>query len=94
MNLGSGQARSFNDLARLVIAALGAGSVEYIPFDAGLSGRYQSFTEAELASLRAAGYVSDGGAAKGAALPCTLHVLACQRARGDGNAHFFVARDW
>jgi ADP-L-glycero-D-manno-heptose 6-epimerase len=55
-NAGSGQCRSFNDLAREVIRNRGAGEIEYIPFPDSLRGRYQSFTEADLGQLRAAGY--------------------------------------
>src|SRR5205814_895314 len=32
------------------------GRIEYVPFPAGLADRYQSFTEADLSRLRAAGY--------------------------------------
>jgi ADP-L-glycero-D-manno-heptose 6-epimerase len=32
------------------------GLVEYIPFHEGLKGKYQSFTQADLAQLRSAGY--------------------------------------
>lgn len=55
-NLGSGVSHSFNDLARLVIARLGEGRIEYIPFPAGLEPCYQSLTEADLTSLREAGF--------------------------------------
>lgn len=58
-NAGSGRCRSFNDLAREVIRNRGAGEVEYIPFPDSLRGRYQSFTEADLGRLRAAGYDSE-----------------------------------
>ncbi|HWE35472.1 MAG TPA: ADP-glyceromanno-heptose 6-epimerase [Isosphaeraceae bacterium] len=55
-NVGTGRARSFNDVARALIARLGRGEVRYVPFPASLGGKYQSFTEADLANLRAAGY--------------------------------------
>ena len=55
-NLGSGLSYSFNDLARIVIARLGAGSIEYIPFPTGLEPCYQSLTEADLTGLREAGF--------------------------------------
>ncbi len=32
------------------------GLIEYVPFPEALKGKYQSFTEADLAQLRAAGY--------------------------------------
>lgn len=56
-NLGTGRARSFRDLARAVFAALGAPErVEFIDMPAALRARYQSFTEAPIGKLRAAGY--------------------------------------
>ena len=55
-NLGTGQSRSFNDVARAVTAWHGRGSIEYIPFPEHLQGRYQSFTEADLGALRRIGY--------------------------------------
>jgi ADP-L-glycero-D-manno-heptose 6-epimerase len=55
-NCGSGKPQSFNDMARAVIATLGQGSIEYIPFPDHLKGAYQSYTCADLAKLRAAGY--------------------------------------
>ncbi|MGH8555292.1 MAG: ADP-glyceromanno-heptose 6-epimerase [Gammaproteobacteria bacterium] len=55
-NLGSGRARSFNELARAVIAWHGKGTIEYIPFPKALIDHYQPFTEADLDALRALGY--------------------------------------
>jgi ADP-L-glycero-D-manno-heptose 6-epimerase len=55
-NVGTGASRSFNDIARIVIDELGRGSIEYIPFPESLRGKYQSFTQADLTRLRAAGY--------------------------------------
>jgi ADP-L-glycero-D-manno-heptose 6-epimerase len=55
-NVGTGHARSFNDVARALIARLGRGRIEYLPFPDSLAGKYQSFTEADVARLRAAGY--------------------------------------
>ena len=55
-NAGTGQARSFNAIAQTLIKHLGTGRIEYIPFPAELRGKYQSFTQAEVTSLRAAGY--------------------------------------
>jgi ADP-L-glycero-D-manno-heptose 6-epimerase len=54
-NLGTGRAQSFNDVAHAAIDWHGSGSIEYIPFPDALKGRYQSFTEADLAALRATG---------------------------------------
>ena len=70
-NLGTGRAQSFNELAaanvnsalalrgepRLPLDELCArGLIEYVPFPEALRGKYQSFTQADLSKLRAAGY--------------------------------------
>ena len=57
-NCGTGRAQSFNDVAGAVVnGELAAqGLVEYIDFPPQLVGKYQSFTQADLAQLRAAGY--------------------------------------
>jgi ADP-L-glycero-D-manno-heptose 6-epimerase len=66
-NCGSGRAQTFNQLAAATINSVQGtdhtarelaqrGFIEYIPFPAGLKERYQSFTEADLSRLRAAGY--------------------------------------
>lgn len=57
-NVGTGRNRSFNDIARTLIALHGSGDIEYIPFPTGLLDKYQSFTEADIAALRAAGYTA------------------------------------
>lgn len=55
-NLGTGRSQSFNDVANAVVDYHGRGKIEYIPFPDHLKGRYQSFTEADIDALRAAGY--------------------------------------
>lgn len=70
-NLGTGRAQSFNDLAVANVNSCRAlagepaqsleellqqGFIEYIPFPEALKGKYQSFTQADLAKLRKAGY--------------------------------------
>jgi len=56
-NLGSGLARSYLDLAHAVCDAAGvARAVEFIDMPAALRGQYQSFTQAPMERLRAAGY--------------------------------------
>jgi ADP-L-glycero-D-manno-heptose 6-epimerase len=56
-NLGTGQARSYADLARAVCAANGVPErIEYIDMPEHLRGQYQSFTQAPVARLRAAGF--------------------------------------
>ena len=69
-NLGTGRAQPFNDIAEASVNAVRAlrgesalalddlaarGIVEYIDFPVALAGKYQCFTEADLARLRAAG---------------------------------------
>lgn len=55
-NCGSGRAQSFNEMAEAVIDWHGSGRIEYIPFPEHLKGAYQSYTCADLARLREAGY--------------------------------------
>lgn len=55
-NVGTGRSQPFNDIAHAVIAWHGRGELEYMPFPDHLRGRYQSFTEADISALRAAGY--------------------------------------
>ncbi len=70
-NLGTGRAQSFNDVAVATVNACRAaeglatrtlgelqaeGLIEYIAFPEALKGKYQSYTEADLTQLRAAGY--------------------------------------
>ncbi len=73
-NCGTGRAQTFNDVARAVVNGVRAGRgesalaledivaeglIEYIPFPPQLVGKYQSYTEADLTQLRAAGYQSE-----------------------------------
>lgn len=55
-NVGAGQARTFNDIAKILIKLRGSGKIRYIPFPDHLKGAYQSFTQADLSSLRRIGY--------------------------------------
>ncbi|MFO0956762.1 MAG: ADP-glyceromanno-heptose 6-epimerase [Isosphaeraceae bacterium] len=57
-NCGTGESRSFNDIARTLIGLLGGGRIDYIPFPESLAGKYQSFTQADISRLRQAGYAS------------------------------------
>lgn len=72
-NVGTGRAQSFNELAvanvnscralrgesaQPLAALLKQGLIEYIPFPDALKGKYQSFTQADLTKLRAAGYTA------------------------------------
>ncbi len=56
-NLGSGTARSFNDLAYATFDAMGmARKIEYIPTPEDIRDTYQYFTEAEMGKLKSIGY--------------------------------------
>jgi ADP-L-glycero-D-manno-heptose 6-epimerase len=70
-NVGTGAAQSFNDVAVATVnecrrargetplaldAMRGGGLIRYIPFPEDLKGRYQSYTQADISALRAAGY--------------------------------------
>lgn len=73
-NLGTGRAQSFNDVAvasvnacrvaagedRLALPQLvEQGLLSYIDFPEALKGKYQSFTQADIGALRAAGYAEE-----------------------------------
>lgn len=56
-NIGTGQARAFKDLAEAVMTSMGkTPSITYIDMPTDLHGKYQYFTEANMAKLRKAGY--------------------------------------
>jgi ADP-L-glycero-D-manno-heptose 6-epimerase len=56
-NIGSGEARSWNDLARAVFAALGREPrIEYSDMPETIRDKYQYFTQANIGKLRRAGY--------------------------------------
>ena len=58
-NIGSGQARTWLDLARAVFTALKREpKIEFVEMPDGIRDKYQYFTEANLARLRAAGYAA------------------------------------
>lgn len=56
-NIGTGQARSFKDLATNVMTSMGkTPDITYIDMPKDLQGKYQYFTQAEMQKLRNAGY--------------------------------------
>ncbi len=56
-NVGTGKARSWNDLARAIFAAVGKPvQIEYFDMPDSLREKYQYFTEANVTKLRQAGY--------------------------------------
>jgi ADP-L-glycero-D-manno-heptose 6-epimerase len=69
-NCGTGRAQTFNDVATAVVNAVkgtqastrdlvSQGLITYVPFPQQLVGKYQSFTQADLSRLRAAGLAGD-----------------------------------
>jgi len=55
-NLGTGKARTWNDLIHAVFAAMTVGpNIEYIEMPEGLRKQYQYFTQAEMGKLKTAG---------------------------------------
>ncbi|MGB8339376.1 MAG: ADP-glyceromanno-heptose 6-epimerase [Burkholderiales bacterium] len=72
-NLGTGRGQTYNDMALATINACregkgeatmnlteakSKGMIEYVPFPAALKGKYQSYTQADLAALRKTGYAA------------------------------------
>lgn len=56
-NVGTGEARTWNDLAQALFAAAGKKpKIEYVEMPRGLEERYQYFTQADMTKLREAGY--------------------------------------
>jgi ADP-L-glycero-D-manno-heptose 6-epimerase len=56
-NLGAGAARTWNDLAKAVFAAMGKSpNIEYIDMPDSVRNQYQYFTEADITKLRSVGY--------------------------------------
>ena len=79
-NLGTGRARTFNDLAAALFAALGRPpQIEYVPTPESFRASYQYFTEADLSKLRAAG--------------CDLPLTSLEDAVRDYVANYLTAPD-
>ncbi|MCH2100412.1 MAG: ADP-glyceromanno-heptose 6-epimerase [Planctomycetes bacterium] len=56
-NLGTGESRSFKDLANAVYRALGSEPrIQYVPTPEEIRDKYQYFTQADMSRLRAAGF--------------------------------------
>ncbi|MFK8014935.1 MAG: ADP-glyceromanno-heptose 6-epimerase [Gammaproteobacteria bacterium] len=54
-NLGTGRCQTFNDVANAIVKWHGRGDIRYVPFPDHLRGSYQSYTQADMTALRAAG---------------------------------------
>ncbi len=82
-NLGSGQARTWLDLAHAMFAAMGRDpAVEFIDMPQELRGRYQYFTQAEMGKLRAAGYTRPFTTLEAGVASYVTDYLAGQESRG------------
>jgi len=56
-NIGTGEARTWNDLVLAVFVSMGAEpDIEYIDMPASIRNQYQYFTQADISKLRKAGY--------------------------------------
>jgi ADP-L-glycero-D-manno-heptose 6-epimerase len=59
-NVGTGEARSFKDLAQATFSAAGKNpKIQYIDMPEQLREKYQYFTQADMSKLREAGYVQE-----------------------------------
>jgi ADP-L-glycero-D-manno-heptose 6-epimerase len=58
VNAGTGEARTFKAVAEALMQVHGQGKIEYIPFPGDLKNRYQHYTQADVAGLRAACYTA------------------------------------
>lgn len=59
-NLGSGVARTFNDLVRSVFEAMQIKpNIKYIPTPEDIRDKYQYYTQADMSKLRSVGYLAD-----------------------------------
>ena len=59
VNVGTGASHPFNDVAKAIVSWHGKGAIEYIEFPEHLKDSYQSYTEADINSLRQMGYKND-----------------------------------
>ncbi len=58
VNAGTGEARTFKAVAEALMKVHGPGKIEYISMPDDLKNRYQHFTQADIAGLRAAGWTA------------------------------------
>ena len=57
LNIGTGKARSWNDLVKAVFAAMNKKpNIEYIEMPESIRNQYQYYTEADITNLRKAGF--------------------------------------
>jgi ADP-L-glycero-D-manno-heptose 6-epimerase len=82
-NIGSGEARTWNDLARAVFAALGCEPrIEYVDMPESIRDKYQYFTQANIGKLLSTGYDSPITSLEDAVQDYVLNYLMPGRAIG------------
>lgn len=57
-NCGTGEARSFQRLAEIMLGLYEGATLEEIPFPKSLQGKYQKYTQSDVSHLRAAGFAA------------------------------------
>jgi ADP-L-glycero-D-manno-heptose 6-epimerase len=86
-NIGSGGARTWNDLARAVFTALGRESrIEYIDMPETIRDKYQYFTQANIGKLRRSGYDLPVTSLEDAVRDYVVNYLVPGRTIGTGGA--------
>lgn len=87
VNLGSGGARTWLDLAGALFAAMGrAPAIDFVDMPESIRDKYQYHTEATIAKLRATGYDAPVTPLADAVHDYVTHYLAPDRRLGDGEA--------
>ena len=85
-NVGTGQSRSFNDVARAVIGWHGRGAIEYIPMPDDLAAAYQAFTEADITRLRRDGYEGRLRVGRGRGTGDARRIEGCRPGRSEAES--------
>lgn len=83
-NVGTGKARTWNDVAKAMFAALNQGpNIEYIDMPPELKGQYQYFTQADISKLRAAGFKDEMTSLEDAVADYVQNYLISHKHLGD-----------
>jgi ADP-L-glycero-D-manno-heptose 6-epimerase len=86
-NIGSGSARSWNELARALFDALGLPpSIGYVEMPEEIRAAYQYFTQADIRRLRAAGYANEITSLEDAVRDYVVNYLLPGKSLGDETA--------
>ena len=83
-NIGTGQARSWNDLAKAIFSAVNKNPViEYIPMPIEIRDKYQYFTQADLDKLRSSGCNHECGSLEDAVYDYVCNYLQFEKRLGE-----------